>query len=139
MFRNHQGKLNPLEIPMRADEINQLLQYHSPTPINSPAPGNYAREYERMRCEYMKNETYKKVKPLINRMARSYKIPSHHQTLPIRDILKQIAKDMLLTEIEIVIWAIYLEKFAWRKNNTNLRNDLLLTAYSVKVYLGENR
>jgi hypothetical protein len=71
----------------------------------------------------------------ILRIATSPKIPSPFKSLPLLSLLTQTVKEMLMNDIEIVIWAIYLDRFAWKEACCSLKIILYITAFAVKSYL----
>ena len=52
---------------------------------------------------------------------------------PLQKILIRIAKAMLMNEIELVYFSIYLDKMGWEPSNYSFEDNLLLTALTVKV------
>jgi len=43
-----------------------------------------------------------------------------------------------MNTFEIVVWAIYLERYVWPANGINLKNALLFSAFTAKEYLNDD-
>jgi len=57
---------------------------------------------------------------------------------PLHKILLNTVKTVLLNELELVYFSIYLDKLGWESNGFSLEDNLLLTALAVKMYLNDN-
>lgn len=53
---------------------------------------------------------------------------------PLHKILLNVVKTVLLNELELVYFSIYLDKLGWESQGFTLEENLLLTALAVKVY-----
>jgi hypothetical protein len=53
---------------------------------------------------------------------------------PLHKILLNVVKTVLLNEMELVYFSIYLDKLGWESQGFNLEDNLLLTALAVKVH-----
>jgi hypothetical protein len=43
---------------------------------------------------------------------------------------------MMMNEIEVVLWSIYLDRFVWKELGTHLKLMIYMTAFAVKSYMG---
>ncbi|CAG9318426.1 unnamed protein product [Blepharisma stoltei] len=65
----------------------------------------------------------------------------HATSYQLHDFFKAMCEicDLLkLSDIEIVLWAIYLERFGWQEFLQNSEDSLLFAAYAAKCMLNEN-
>jgi len=66
-------------------------------------------------------------------------VPAEIRRLPLLRSLCDTAKDLLLNELEIVVWAIYLEKYVWpAAKEEDLSEMLLYSAFAAKTYMNED-
>lgn len=75
---------------------------------------------------------------LVRRIAHDAKIPPDYRSQPLLRLLTDTVQDMMMNELEIVVWAIYLERFIWKEGSGNLHQRLLQSAYAVKTYLNDD-
>mmetsp|Transcript_30913 Transcript_30913/g.30552 ORF Transcript_30913/g.30552 Transcript_30913/m.30552 type:complete len:148 (+) Transcript_30913:13-456(+) len=54
------------------------------------------------------------------------------------EVLCGICEFLILSDVEIVLWSIYLERFAWQEFLQSSKNALLFAAYASKCMLNEN-
>ena len=57
---------------------------------------------------------------------------------PINSILMEIVKEFMLTDLEIVYLSLYLDIYGWENKYFDIKDNLILTALSVKKYLNED-
>ena len=60
------------------------------------------------------------------------------QNNPINSILMEIVKEFMLTDLEIVYLSLYLDIYGWENKYFDIKDNLILTALSVKKYLNED-
>jgi hypothetical protein len=66
-------------------------------------------------------------------------IPPDVKRCPLMKSLCDTAKDLLLNELEIVVWAIYLDKYVWpNATEANFSELLLYSAFAAKTYMNED-
>lgn len=71
----------------------------------------------------------------ILRLSTSSKIPLYFYTLPLFRLIKQTVSEMMMNEIEIVLWSIYLDRFVWKEGIGHTKLLLYITAFAVKSYM----
>ena len=71
----------------------------------------------------------------INRMIiESESLPNAIRTnYPLHKILLNVTKTLLMNELEIVYFSLYLDKMGWQTEGFSLEDNLLITGLSVKV------
>ena len=57
---------------------------------------------------------------------------------PLNDILIEIVKEFMLTDLEIVYLSLYLDLYGWDNKYFDIKDNLILTALSVKKYLNDD-
>lgn len=73
---------------------------------------------------------------LIDCYLATAKIPPNFQCLNLKDLLYQTLKELSLSEIEILVWLILLEKIDYNIESLSKKQVLLFTALKAKVKLG---
>ena len=61
-----------------------------------------------------------------------------YRSQPLGNLLRQVAAELMLNELELIVWSIYLDKLVWTQRVPSVRNVLYFTAYTAKTYLNEN-
>lgn len=74
----------------------------------------------------------------ILRIASDSKIPLQFHSLSLYQLIKHTVEEMMMNDIEIVMWALYLDRFAWKEFSPCLKVLLYITAYAVKSYLSSS-
>lgn len=66
-------------------------------------------------------------------------MPPEIRRQPLLKSLCDTAKDLLLNELEIVVWAIYLQKYVWPSaTEADLSEMLLYSAFAAKTFMNED-
>ena len=74
----------------------------------------------------------------ILRIVSDRKIPLQFQSMPLLRLIRHTVEEMMMNDIEIVMWAIYLDRFAWQEFSQCLKLLLYISAYAVKSYLSSS-
>ena len=74
----------------------------------------------------------------ILRIVSDRKIPLQFQSMPLLRLIRHTVEEMMMNDIEIVVWAIYLDRFAWKEFSQSVKLLLYITAYAVKSYLSSS-
>jgi hypothetical protein len=74
----------------------------------------------------------------ILRIANDPKIPLQFKSLPLLRLLRQTVQEMMMNDIELVMWSIYLDRFAWKEFSPCLKIIMYITAFAVKFYLSSS-
>ena len=71
----------------------------------------------------------------INRLIiESETLPQNmRNNFPLHKIILNIVKSLMMNELEIVYFSLYLDKMGWTTQGFQVDENLLLTAFSVKV------
>jgi len=77
-------------------------------------------------------------KVMLRKIANSSKVPLEYRSLPILKLLTQTVEEMIMQEMEIIVWSIYLERFVWGHSGFPFKVLLFLSAYASKEYLNED-
>ncbi len=59
--------------------------------------------------------------------------PTMRNNFPLHKIILNIVKSLMMNELEIVYFSLYLDKMGWMTQGFQVDENLLLTAFSVKV------
>jgi hypothetical protein len=69
----------------------------------------------------------------------SESLPNNIRThYPLHKILINVTKTLLMNELEIVYFSLYLDKMGWQTEGYSLEDNLLITGLSVKVIYDNN-
>ncbi|CAG9320596.1 unnamed protein product [Blepharisma stoltei] len=75
---------------------------------------------------------------MLRRITKYDRIPKDFQARPLYINLSGIIDELMLNELEIALWAIYLENLVWKNFDTYAERFLLYTAYKAKQVLNED-
>lgn len=98
-------------------------------------------KYESIHDHYSKEGLDQQIHLFLRRIASSSEVPSELRHIPLLRMLTEVCKELMLNELEISMWSIFLEKVVWTHLNVlsvPLNWLLLFSAYSAKQYLNED-
>ena len=97
-------------------------------------------QYKKLKNNYIKNSLNINIFSLITQLINtSTTIPKElKNNYPINNILLDIVKELMLTDLEIVYYSLYLDIFGWTNEYYDVKDNLIITALSVKKYLNKN-
>lgn len=72
---------------------------------------------------------------IIRRLISEADLPSPRNKECILKLLTDAARELLMNELELVAWAVYLEKFVWKDMSLSLETLLVYSAFAVKSYM----
>ena len=75
---------------------------------------------------------------LLRKIAFSPDVPKRLERKELLKQLNQTTIDLLLNELEVVVWAIYLENMHWGLQSETLEDFLLFSAMAVKKYMNHD-
>ena len=96
--------------------------------------------YKKMQNNYLKNTLNINIISMITKIIKtSNSIPKElKENYPLNSILIEIVKELMLTDLEIVYFSLYLDIYGWENKYFDIKDNLILTALSVKKYLNED-
>ena len=96
--------------------------------------------YKSLQNNYIKNNLNINIISMITKLINTSNTISKtlKSNYPLNDLLIEIVKELLLTDLEIVYFSLYLEIYGWENKYFDLKDNLILTALSVKKYLNED-
>jgi len=96
--------------------------------------------YKKMHNNYIKNNLNINIISMITQLINtSTSLPSNLKNeYPINNILLDIVKELMFTDLEIVYFSLYLDNFGWTNDYYDVKDNLVITALSVKKYLNED-
>lgn len=96
--------------------------------------------YTKIHNNYLKNSLNINIISMINQLINtSTTIPKKLKNeYPIHNILLDITKELMLTDLEIVYYSLYLDNFGWTNDYYDVKDNLVITALSVKKYLNQD-
>lgn len=117
-------------------------QYHPPTlrksrshPLNSHSKlPKYEKRFGNLQNVYISTGMSHKSQLFLRRIASS--APNGGQAL--LEKLNEICKQVLLNELEIVLWSFYLEKYVWYDDSSPQSDLLLFSAFASKEFLNSD-
>jgi hypothetical protein len=74
---------------------------------------------------------------VIRRLIAEAAVPAPRSKESLLKMLSETAKELLLNELELVVWSIYLEKFVWKDLGLPLETLLMYSAFAVKTYMND--
>ena len=96
--------------------------------------------YKSLQNNYIKNNLNINIISMIIKLINTSNTISKtlKSNYPLNDLLIEIVKELLLTDLEIVYFSLYLDIYGWENKYFDLKDNLILTALSVKKYLNED-
>jgi hypothetical protein len=96
--------------------------------------------YKSLQNNYIKNNLNINIISMITKLINTSNTISKtlKSNYPLNDLLIEIVKELLLTDLEIVYFSLYLDIYGWENKYFDLKDNLILTALSVKKYLNED-
>ena len=96
--------------------------------------------YKTLQNNYIKNNLNINIISMITKLINTSNTISKtlKSNYPLNDLLIEIVKELLLTDLEIVYFSLYLDIYGWENKYFDLKDNLILTALSVKKYLNED-
>ena len=96
--------------------------------------------YKSLQNNYIKNNLNINIISMITKLINTSNTISKtlKSNYPLNDLLIEIVKELMLTDLEIVYFSLYLDIYGWENKYFDLKDNLILTALSVKKYLNED-
>ena len=96
--------------------------------------------YKKMHNNYIKNNLNINIISMITQLINtSTSLPKNLKNeYPINNILLDIVKELMFTDLEIVYYSLYLDNFGWTNDYYDVKDNLVITALSVKKYLNKD-
>ena len=101
-------------------------------------PEELESHYEKLQEKYLKEGLSQETQLLLRRISISTCVPNDLKQSPLLRILSEICKDLLMSELEITLWALMIEKAGLVETTFQISMHLLYSAYTAKVYLNED-
>ena len=120
------------------DELTQNII--SDEIINKNNYKSSEKMYKSLQNNYIKNNLNINIILMITKLINTSNTISKSlkSNYPLNDILIEIVKEFMLTDLEIVYFSLYLDIYGWENKYFDLKDNLILTALSVKKYLNED-
>ena len=96
--------------------------------------------YKNLQNNYLKNTLNINLISMITKLIKTSNTITKEIKVnyPINSILMEIVKEFMLTDLEIVYLSLYLDIYGWENKYFDIKDNLILTALSVKKYLNED-
>ena len=117
---------------------NDLTKNISPDEIiNNKEHKSNDSLYKSLQNNYLKNTLNINLISMITKLIKtSNTIPKELKAnYPLNNILMEIVKEFMLTDLEIVYLSLYLDIYGWESKYFDIKDNLILTTLSVKKYL----
>lgn len=96
--------------------------------------GQFSEKYKKIQSEYlMTGRSYY----LIKRILDLASIPRAFKDFPMEKILIEVSKELCMSELEITVFAIYLNRFVWQEAPNLLLVHLYILGLASKIYFLE--
>ena len=120
---------------------NDLTKNISPDEIiNNKEHKSNDSLYKSLQNNYLKNTLNINLISMITKLIKtSNTIPKELKAnYPLNNILMEIVKEFMLTDLEIVYLSLYLDIYGWESKYFDIKDNLILTTLSVKKYLNSD-
>eukprot|EP00742_Colponemidia_sp_Colp-10_P004872 GILJ01005204.1.p1 GENE.GILJ01005204.1~~GILJ01005204.1.p1 ORF type:complete len:571 (-),score=83.85 GILJ01005204.1:234-1946(-) len=94
---------------------------------------DWAQAYADKSLQFQKVGLSAQSQHFLRKMAEESKLPFDLESL--LSSLRSVAKSMMMNELEIVVWSLYLDKLGWADTRLSLMESLTMSAFAVKMYL----
>ncbi|CAG9317869.1 unnamed protein product [Blepharisma stoltei] len=92
-------------------------------------------DYTRLRQEYKISH---RNHIILRRVVADPAIPWEFMQYPLLILISETTQEMMFNDFEIIVWNIYLKRFAWTQAALPLKIILFITAYAIKAYLNDS-
>ncbi|CAG9330726.1 unnamed protein product [Blepharisma stoltei] len=128
-----------LKLESDMKESQQLPINSKDKPLEKPKHQNeHLESYNSIRTCFVNSGVSQQSQLLIRRIANNLSSSGDFSSQPLLRMLNDILQELAMNELEVVSWALVLDKFPLRDPTFPLLNTLLYTAYAVKSYLNED-
>ncbi|CAG9331806.1 unnamed protein product [Blepharisma stoltei] len=94
--------------------------------------------HEEVRNSFFNDGVSHQSQVILRRIVQNPAVPQKYEFFNLLDALNTAHQEMLMNELELAVWEIYLEKFVWKDKETPLLLLLMLSAFAVKSYFNED-
>lgn len=96
--------------------------------------------YKKMQNIYLKNNLNMNIFSMITQIINtSTTLPNELKNYyPLNNILLDITKELMFTDLELVYFSLYLDNFGWTNEYYDVKDNLIITGLSVKKYLNKD-
>mmetsp|Transcript_21896 Transcript_21896/g.39940 ORF Transcript_21896/g.39940 Transcript_21896/m.39940 type:complete len:234 (+) Transcript_21896:1058-1759(+) len=94
------------------------------------------REYEVLQTSYSQEGATQTTQMFLRMIAASPTVPKTYRQVPLLKKLCEACKELMLNELEVALWAIYLERYVWPICDSQI--SLVFTAFAAKLYLNDD-
>jgi hypothetical protein len=108
--------------------------------INKKSDKSNNSIYKILQNDYLKNNLNINIISMITKLINtSSSLPNKLKSnYPLNNLLIEIVKEFMLSDLEIVYLSLYLDIYGWENKFFDIKDNLILTALSVKKYLNED-
>lgn len=114
------------------------MNFKEKPPEKSKHQNEHLDSYNSIRTSFVNSGVSQQSQLLIRRIANNLSSSGDFSSQPLLRMLNDILQELAMNELEVVSWAIVLDKFPLRDSSVPILNVLLHTAYAVKCYLNED-
>ncbi|CAG9330253.1 unnamed protein product [Blepharisma stoltei] len=95
-------------------------------------------KYEEEHHEFMQYGLSQKSELILRRISMSKQVPYEFRIQPFFRLLVGAYQELNLNEIEVAVWAIYIERFVWPEPQATLHYLLVTTAFAAKLHMNDD-
>jgi hypothetical protein len=96
------------------------------------------REYEGLQANYSVEGASQTTQMFLRMIAASPLVPKACRQAPLLRYFYEASKELMMNELEVALWAIYLERLVWPTSDSSVTLELSFTAFAAKLYLNDD-
>ncbi|CAG9329256.1 unnamed protein product [Blepharisma stoltei] len=128
---------NKISVPTQAYQMQSLDSSNKLSTITLPNPLGSSK-YQALKNWYQENRKNQTISLMLNRITKNNKISSEFYSRPLLMLLEEICDSLMMEELEISLWAIYLDNIIWGKNASYFENGIWFASYAAKSSLSND-
>lgn len=94
--------------------------------------------YRELYEEFSSHGISQQTQVLLRKLASSHSLPDNINSKALLRLLTRNTKELMLNELEVVVWALYLDNLQWNCSDESLEELLLYSAFASKQYLNSD-
>jgi hypothetical protein len=107
-------------------------------PKGNGSTRNLLREYEALQANYSLEGASQTTQMFLRMIAASPQLPKACHQAPLLRYFYETSKELMMNELEVALWAIYLERLVWPMSDSPVSLVLSFAAFAAKLHLNDN-
>lgn len=121
----------------RANMSGQKKQKTDTENTNDSLVDDLIRSYQKLIFDYKEFSYSQTIRHILTKIIQKQPITNEFIKKDVMRYLIRVVHEFALNEMEVSLWAIYLENIDWLTNNQISNDELINSAYKAKQYLNE--